>query len=49
MPNTLLKLLVKDKPLYSVYFTAEKYVNKGKRNLRGERNEVSADKRQTGS
>ena len=31
MPNVLLKLLVKDKPLYSVYFTAEKYVKEGKR------------------
>ena len=29
MPNALLKLLVKDKPLYSIYFTAEKYVKKG--------------------
>ena len=41
MPDALLKLLVKDKPLYS-----------GKvreRNLRGERNEVRADERQTGS
>ena len=41
MPDTLLKLLVKDKPLYS-----------GKvreRNLRRERNEVRADERQTGS
>ena len=26
MPNALLKLLVNDKPLYSVYFTAEKYL-----------------------
>ena len=41
MPDALLKLLVKDEPLYS-----------GKvreRNLRGERNEVRADERQTGS
>ena len=41
MPDALLKLLVKDKPLYS-----------GKvreRNLRRERNEVRADERQTGS
>ena len=41
MPDALLKLLVKDKPL-----------NSGKvreRNLRGERNEVRADERQTGS
>ena len=44
MPDALLKLLVKDKPLY----TAEKYA-KGKLNLRGERNEVKAYKRQTGS
>ena len=49
MPNAILKLLVKDKPLYSVYFTAEKYVKEGERNLRGERNEVTADERQTGS
>ena len=52
MPNEILKLLVsvvKDKPLYSVYFTAEKYVKEGERNLRGERNEVTADERQTGS
>ena len=47
--NALLKLLVKDKALYSVYFTAEKYVKQGKRNLRVERNEVTADERQTGS
>ena len=41
MPDALLKLLVKDKPLY-----------RGKvreRNIRGERNEVRADERQTGS
>ena len=49
MPNVLLKLLVKDKPLYSVYFTAEEYVKEGKQNLLGERNEVTADERQTGS
>ena len=41
MPNVLLKLLVKDKPLYSM--------KEGKRNLPGERNEVRADERQTGS
>ena len=44
--NALLKLLVKDKTLYSVYFTAEKYMKEGKRNLGGERNEVTADERQ---
>ena len=49
MPNALLKLLVKDKPLYRVYFTAEKYVKKGKRNLRRERNKVTAHERQTDS
>ena len=61
MPNALLKLPVKDKLLYSVYFTASTlqrllYSGKvherreeGKRNLRGERNEVTADERQTGS
>ena len=49
VPNALLKLLVKDKPLYSVYFTAEKYVKEGKRNFWGERNEVTADERQTGN
>ena len=37
MPDTLLKLLVKDKPL-----TAEKYPKKGKLNFLGERNEVRA-------
>ena len=42
MPNALLELLVKDKPLYSGKI-------RGKRNLRGERNEVTADERQTGS
>ena len=31
------------------HFTAEKYVKEGKLNLRGERNEVRADERQTGS
>ena len=41
MPDALLKLLVKDKPLYS------RKVHE--RNLRGERNEVRADERQTGS
>ena len=49
MLNAILELLVKDKPLYSVYFTAEKYV----KDLRGtkppRRNEVTADERQTGS
>ena len=45
MLNALLKLLVKDKPLY----TAEKYAKEGKLNLRGERNEVRADERHTGS
>ena len=44
MPDALLKLIVKDKPLYS-----EKYAKEGKLNLRGERNEVRADERQTGS
>ena len=44
MPDALLKLLVKDKPLYS-----GKVREKGKLNLRGERNEVRADERQTGS
>ena len=38
------KLLVKDKPLFG-----GKYVKEGKQNLRGERNEVRADERQTGS
>ena len=41
MPDTLLQLLVKDKPLYCA--------KEGKLNLRGERNEVRADERQTGS
>ena len=41
MPDALLKLLVKDK--------LEKYAKEGKLNLRGERNEVRADERQTGS
>ena len=41
MPDVLLKLLVKDK--------LEKYAKEGKLNLRGERNEVRADERQTGS
>jgi len=49
VPNALFKLLVKDKPLYSVYFTAEKYMKDGKRNFLGERNEVTADEKQTGS
>ena len=35
------KVLVKDKPLYSG--------KEGKRTLQGERNEVAADERQTGS
>ena len=47
--NTLLKLLVKDKALYSIYFTVEKYVKQGKGKLRVERNEVTVDERQTGS
>ena len=41
MPNVLLKLLVKDKSLFGG--------KEGKRNLRGERNEVRTDERQTGS
>ena len=41
MPNTLLKLLVKDKP--------EKHAKEGKQNLRREGNEVTVDERQTGS
>ena len=41
MPDALLKLLVKDK--------LEKYAKEGKLNLRGKRNEVRADERQTGS
>ena len=45
MPDALLKLLVKDKPLYSGKVRAKE----GKLNLRGERNEVRADERQTGS
>ena len=45
MPDTLLKLLVKDKPLYSRKVCAKE----GKLNLQGERNEVRAHKRQTGS
>ena len=44
MPNVLLKLQVKEKPLYS-----GKVCEEGKRNLRGERNEVAVDERQTGS
>ena len=44
MPNVLLKLLVKDKPLYS-----RKVREKRETNLRGERNEVTADERQTDS
>ena len=43
VPNVLLKLWKK------IHFTAEKYVNEGKWNLWGERNEVRADERQTGS
>ena len=46
--HVLLKLLVKDKALYSIYFTVEKYVKQGKQNLRVERNQVTADERQTG-
>ena len=38
MPDTLLKLLVKDKPLYSGKVRAKE----GKLNFRGERNEVRA-------
>ena len=45
MPDTLLKLLVKDKPLYSRKLRAKE----GKLNFRGERNEVRAHERQTGS
>ena len=44
MPDALLKLLVKDKPLYS-----GKVRERRELNLRGERNEVRADERQTGS
>ena len=44
VPNTLLKLLAKDKPLYS-----GKVREGGKWNFRGEGNEVTADGRQTGS
>ena len=44
MPNMLLKLLEK-----TSHFTVEKDVKKGKWNLRGDRNEVTADERQTGS
>ena len=44
MPNVLLKLLVKDKPLYS-----GKVLERRERNLRGERNEVRVVERQTGS
>ena len=46
MPDLLLKLLVKDEPSH---FTAEKYMKEGKLNFLGERNEVRADERQTGS
>ena len=42
MSNVLLKLLVKDKPLYS-----GKVHEEGKRFLRGEGNEVTADEKQT--
>ena len=45
MPDMLLKLLVKDKPLYSGKVRAKE----GKLNLQGERNEVRAHERQTGS
>ena len=31
------------------HFSVEKYVKEGKQNLQGERNEVRADERQTGS
>ena len=41
MPDALLKLLVKDKLLYSG--------KEGKLNLREERNDVAVDERQTGS
>ena len=41
MPDALLKPLVKDKPLYSA--------KEGKLSFLGERNEVRADERQTGS
>ena len=44
MPEALLKLLVKDKPLYN-----GKVREKGKQIFRGERNEVRADERQTSS
>ena len=43
MPNALLKLLVKDKQLYS-----GKVCEEEKRNLQGEGNKVTADRRQSG-
>ena len=44
MPDALLKLLVKDKPLYS-----GKVRERRELNFLGERNEVRADERQTAS
>ena len=44
MPDALLKLLMKDKPLYS-----GKARERRETKLLGERNEVRADERQTGS
>ena len=50
VPNALLKLLVKDKPLYSVYFTVEKVCERREtKPPRREKREVTADERQTGS
>ena len=45
MPNAILKLLVKGQAALQ----RKKYVKEGEQNLRGERNEVTADERQTGS
>ena len=48
--NVLLRLLPRRFCFPSfTYFLAEKYVKEGKQNLRGERNEVRADERQTDS
>ena len=45
MPDALLKLLMKK----TSHSTAEQYAKEGKLNFLGERNEVRADERQTGS
>ena len=47
MPNVLLKLLLKDKPLFSRKVPVS--VKDDKQDLRGEGNKVTVDDRQTGS